>query len=557
MAKQQRFAMVAGIGGMMRLLSLLGTMSLFVSGALAQPLSPTAPFVIDRARSDRAPENPAPTPAEPVPVPPPENANAAITAFVLKGVRIQGTSLPAPILTDATRGFIGKTMTSAGDLTQVAQSVSNAYGNNGAIALYTITIAAQDFADGIMTLSVTEGFIEHVELRGDTDGDVTAVVAMADRLTKERPLRRATLQRYLSLIRDLPGLTAEAQMLRGQTPGAVRLVLTLNQKPYALALTLNTGGNALLGRTQIQADFSYYNLLRQGEETKFSFGTSTVFSRYQYYGVSHSELLNEDGTRAAFGYGYMRTDVGAIALSGQAQTLQLSLTHPVIRGFEENLTLGASLDGLDASNALFGTLLSSEHIRTLRLSGTYSLAEARSALTLSANLSQGLGIFDARSLFGDTGFHKLLVQGAFNRLLTEEWVVRLRAAAQVSGGPLPITELFSLGGPDFGRAFLTSAALGDQAIAGALEIGFLPRNLPGLLAGLEVFGFADQGAAWLDGRGLPASSQSHLASAGAGLRLPLGKDTRLEFTGAHRLAASVPGQRAGGWLLLAGLSTKF
>ncbi len=117
-------------------------------------------------------------------------------------------------------------------------------------------------------------------------------------------------------------------------------------------------------------------------------------------GISHSELVSDEGTRVSAAYGYLRTDVGALALSGQAQTLQLSLSHPVIRGFEENLTLGASLDGLDSKNALFGTLLSSDHVRVLRVSVVYSLADARSALILAGNLGQGLGIFDACSAFG-------------------------------------------------------------------------------------------------------------------------------------------------------------
>ena len=539
---------------------------LTLCGALCSALIPAplmaqtpSPFIIDRARTDRAPQPPAPTPPPDVPAPAPENANAVITAFTLTGVRIQGTSLAPDLLGTATRGVIGKSVANAADLTAIAQAVSDAYGNSGDIALYTVNVPAQDFAGGVVTLVITEGFIEHVELRGDTAGDAGRVVAMADKLTKERPLRQATLQRYLSLIRDLPGLTMEAQMLRGQTPGAVRLVLTLTltQKPYALALNINTGGNPLLGRTQVQADFSLYNLFWQGQETKLSLGTSTIFSRYQYYGISHSELVSDEGTRVSAAYGYLRTDIGALALSGQAQTLQLSLSHPVIRGFEENLTLGASLDGLDSKNALLGTLLSSEHVRVLRVSAVYSLADARSALTLAGNLGQGLGIFDARSAFGVPDFQKLVLQGGYNRLLGEDWVVRVKAMAQIAGGPLPISELFSLGGADYGRAFLTAAALGDHGAAGSLEIGFLPKGLPQFLAGLELFAFADEGAAWFEPRGLGRSSQAHLASSGGGIRLPFGANTRLELAAANGIAADAPGARAGSWLFLMGVSTKF
>jgi hemolysin activation/secretion protein len=518
-------------------------------------LAQQTPFIIDRSRADRAP---APPPAQPpVPAPAPENANSSIQPFTLTGVRIEGTSLAPDLLTAAARGFIGRNVSAAADLTAIAQAVSEAYANSGDIALYTVSIPAQDFAGGVIVLRITEGHIDHVELRGDTNGDVSLVVAMADKLTKERPLRRSTLQRYLSLIRDLPGLTIEAQMLRGTSAGAVRLVLTLTQKPYALALNISNGGNTLLGRTQLQADFSLYNLLRQGEETKFSFGTSTVFSRYQYYGISHSEALNDEGTRAAISYGYLRTDIGAFALSGQAQTLQLSLTHPLIRSFEENLSLGASLDSLDASNALLGTLISNEHVRALRGTAGYSLVDPRSALNLSASLAQGLDFADARSLFGSTDFQKIVLQGSYNRLLGEDFVVRTKAIGQLSSAALPISELFSLGGPDYGRAFLSAAALGDQGLAGSLELGYLPKGLPNLLDKLEIFAFADGGSTWLRRRGLLASARFDLASAGAGIRLPIGAQSRLELAAANAISANAPGTRAGSWLLLIGFSSSF
>jgi hypothetical protein len=69
----------------------------------------------------------------------------------------------------------------------------------------------------------------------------------------------------------------------------------------------------------------------------------------------------------------------------------------------------------------------------LRGNAAYSLVDPKSALTLSASLSQGLDMADARSTVGETGFQKMVLQGGYNRLLDEDWVLRLKAITQLAG----------------------------------------------------------------------------------------------------------------------------
>lgn len=535
---------------MRRLFFTLMLFSPFVSSAFAQVSSP---LIIDRDRQDRVQQAPPPAPAAVV-QPKPDDRLSKVTPFTLTGVRIQGTSIAPAALGAATQSFVGK-QTDAGVIQAVAQAVSDAYAKSGDIALYTVTVPDQDFKEGLLTLVVTEGYIEHVDVHGDVTGDVSRVVALADKLTREKPLRRSTLQRYLSLIRDLPGLTVDVQLLKSETPGAVKLSLGLKQKSFALALNVNNGGNALLGRTQMQADFSLYNLLREGEETKLSFGTSTLFNRYQYYAASHGEALDDEGTRANLAFGYLHTDVGAIGLSGNARTLQLAVSHPLIRGFTENLSIAGSVDGIDSNNALLGNLLANEDVRTFRLSGGYSLSDEKSLLMLNASASFGLDVLGAKLSTGaDSDFKKLVLSGQYNRVLGDEWVARLKAVSQLADSRLPISELFALGGPDFGRAFLAASAQGDSALAGSAEIAFKPSGLGGRLAGLEAFAFADDGSTWYRARPFFLPVDYHLASAGAGLRLPAGDKTRVEVQAANALEANAPGTRSGEWRFLFGIT---
>ncbi|MGN6517313.1 MAG: ShlB/FhaC/HecB family hemolysin secretion/activation protein, partial [Rhizomicrobium sp.] len=495
-------------------------LAVFLAGeAFAQ----SSPFIIDRARTDRSEAQPKPQ-QQPVSQPKPENQTAAVSPFVLKGVQIEGTSLAPDILSEAANPFIGR-MTDAKAIGDIAQRVSDAYAQSGDIALYTVTVPAQDFRDRVLHLIVTEGYIEHVDVHGDTGGDVSLIVALAEKLTAQHPLKRSTLERYLSLIRDLPGLTVDAQLLRGDKAGAVRLSLGLGQKRYNVALSLNDSGNSLLGRWQMQADVSLFNLLREGEQTTASFGTSTLFNRYQYYAVSHSEALGEDGLRASAAFGYLRTRIRALSLTGDAQTLQFGASYPLIRGYKENLLLSGSVDGIDSTNALLGLAVANENIRAARLAASYSLADPRWALALGANVSFGLGAFGARvtNAAAETPeFRKLVLQGRYNHLIGEDWVIRLRAASQIAFDKLPVSELYALGGPDFGRAFLQATTLGDSAFAQSLEIGFDPKGLTGLLAGMEIFGFADNGDTWYRARAGAPPNHHNRASPRGGGRQPNG-----------------------------------
>ena len=517
----------------------------------------TSPLIIDRDRVDRA--APPPTPGAPtVAAPGPQDELSKIQPFILKGIRIEGTSLPPQILSDASKPFIGRFI-DAKDIAAIAQSVSQAYASSGDVALYMVTVPQQDFADGLLVLSITEGYIEHVDLTGDVSGDLSRVTALAQRLTQERPLKRSTLERVLSLMNDLPGLKVEPQLLRGDAPGAVKLLLGLKQQRYQVALSLNDAGNSILGRWQAEADVSLYNLFREGEETTASFGTSTEFSRYQYYALSHSETLDDNGTRGAVSYGYLRTRVPKYNLSGDAQTLQLAFSHPFIRGYHENWTGTLSVDGINSSNAVLGQLVANEDVRTLRLFSAYSLTDERSALTLSGSLNFGLPVLGARTdpATADKSFQKLVLQTGYNHLLGDDWIVRLRTASQLAFEKLPVSELYALGGPQFGRAFLSATALGDSAQAESIELGFDPKPLPDTLKGLELFAFADNGDSWYRARAGAPGTHNTLASAGAGVRFPIGETTRLELEAADAISTDVPGVNTGSWRLLFALSATY
>lgn len=489
--------------------------------------------------------NQAPKPAKPSPAPAgktkPEAASEPaapqIPPFVLRQVQVEGSSVSPALLTAAWRPFVGRTMDGKA-LTQLVDAVGEAE-NKGGIALYNVLAPDQDFADGVVRLQAVEGHISEVRISGgESSKGAQLVREYAARLTAERPLRRATLQRYISLIRDIPGLNADLDLKPGADTGSEVLVATLKPKTVQFGLAVNNRGAALLGRTQAEGDLFLNSLLRPGDQTRLAVAVPTDIERFQYYAVTHATPLGADGTVLQLGASYLRTRPKGTDLEGDAEALNLQLTHPLIRSYVDNLYLTGSLDGLNSNNALLGQTISSDRTRALRLGLAYSRETDKTAVVGGAIVSQGLGALGARTLdpvSSKLDFRKLNLKLAFNLQLVPQLVLRLNGAAQLTGDRLPAAEQFALGGEEFGRAYEAAAIVGDEGQAGSVELAWRPTRLPTLLEGSEAYAFADAGQVSFKSRFGLAQQTQGLASAGGGVRLSLGGHTLLGLEAAKAL----------------------
>jgi hemolysin activation/secretion protein len=495
-----------------------------------------SPLIIDQNRPDRRP----PSAKEHVKIPlPPARTEAPknVAPFTLAAVQISGASIGPDRITAATKPFIGQTIDAKG-VQKIADAIAAAYADSD-IALYTVVIPEQDFAHGVLKVAIIEGYIEHVDIEGDITGDLDLIRIYADKLMRERPLTKTTLQRYLSLIRDIAGLKPDIQLLAGHAVGATFMQITLKQKDFQFGLGVNNNGNPELGRTQAEADVSAYDVFREGELMKLSYGTPTDPARYQYVSLSDAEPVGGEGTMIQLGASYLRTKPRGVEEPGEAESLQLLVAHPLIRSFDENLFLTAEIDGIDSDNAFLGQTFADERVRTVRAAASYSLSTPEHVLTASGTLSFGLDALGARIIppyEAVPNFQKLSAALGYNQLLDPEWIVRLKTSGQLTPDRLPVSEYFTVGGTDYGRAFPVATIIGDNGVAASGELAWHPGQFPiSWLNGSELYTFVDGGETWLKARGFAPAEDFSLASAGAGVRLAVYKDTTLVLEGARQL----------------------
>lgn len=504
--------------------------ALLAIAGLGGPLAAQTSTPLDRDRVDRA-QPVAPAPALDSIAPPSAAVSVAAgdeSAAPIQGIAFEGTEVPA-IVAEAAQAFIGQPATRA-NLQALADAMSRAYGRSQ-VALFTIAIPDQDLSTGTVRVQVAEGHIETVMLTGEVEGRPLRLVrAYADRLTRERPTSRRRLERYLSLIQDIPGLRVQSSLEMGEGAGGVRLVLALDYRRPTASVSFDNRTTRLVRDGQFNAVARGYGLLREGDETQLNAAASVNFRDQLYVGASHSTPLGFEGTRLAGNVGYLKTRPRGTGRTGEATSFGLTVTHPVIRGYRRNMAASLAFDGLNSEDAAFGSLIATERTRAVRAAVGYAQTGERRAFSGGLTVSQGLDLLGANvpAAIGEAAFFKVNGRATFDQALGRRAALRLRASGQWTRDALPAIERFSVGGIDFGRAFETGILSADRGIAGLGELAFRPIR-SGRFAGTELYGFGDIAKVRLQPRPGFTGANFDLASAGAGVRLAYTERAMIEL----------------------------
>ncbi len=488
------------------------------------------------------------------------DADAPITPFVLTKVVVDGSSLEIGQIDQIVAPFVGQTIDNV-VLGNITQAVAAAYPHAG-IALFTVLVPEQGFQGGVLHLSAVEGYVEAVQVQGPIGDKRRALIGRyLEPLLKERPLTTTTLQRYLSLIRDIPGETVDYRLERGRRQGAVRLVVAAKAKTAQLAVGVNNRGTALLGRTQVQADLLLNSLLLGGDQARATVVLPTQTRLFQYYALSYATPLDANGTTGQVNASYLRTRPKALPLAGKAVSFGGQVSHPLIRGFNRNLYVTGSVDGVNSDNALFGRIFSSDRTRAARAAIAYTKASDRNLLTISGTASLGLDAFGARVTdpgLSDKTFRKLNIKITDNAQVSRNIYLRLNGFGQATGDNLPGSEQIALGGDEFGRAYEASLISGDTGLAGSAELAWRPaKGLPNLLRGSEVYSFVDGGKVTYRGRYGFDDSKSHLGSVGAGVRAQIANRQLVQVEAVKGLSNPVFYEDRKVWRLLFSVKSLF
>ncbi len=497
-------------------------------------------------------------------IPPPSGPGAEVPHRPVRvtSVEIEGvTAYPQPEIAQLAAGLVGPAVPLP-QIDAARQAIVQRYRADGYVLT---TVAANLDKDGRLRLVVTEGRIASVRLDGDIGPAGNQVLRFLNRLTEQQPIDTATLERYLLLAQDVPGVSVRAVLEPStDTPGALNLVAQVSRQNISGLASIDNRAFNQTGPVELLGLLDFNSFSQFGEKTELSY--YHAFPNSLNFGQASTEaFLGSSGLKGKVYGGYGATvpsgTLGQQGYIGTTTVFGASLSYPVIRSRQQTLNVNFGFDALDSDISLSpnGTpraRQSYDALRVLRLGGDYALSDLwlgadRSAVNLlSVRISQGLKLLGA-SIDGNaltsprlgeqTGFFKFNFEASRTQTLFTPWEgasVGLMGllTGQWSDDILPPAEQFYLGGARFTRGYYAGQVPGDKALAATIELqlntGFettmFERSFD---ISTQYYLFYDWGETW---QNLSIDHAAMINSLGGGVRAQVTRYVEVDFEGVAR-----------------------
>lgn len=490
-------------------------------------------------------------------------AGAENITFVLNDIRFDGVSAYSP---DQLRAFyassIGQTISLA-DLYGIANAMTRKFRNDGYI-LTQVIVPPQTIDGGTVRLQVVEGYVSRVSValesgaRAEGDAAMSLINDMAARISTGRALNVRDLERYMLLINDLPGVRARGVLAPSPTEvGAAELSVLLQRDPFEAVIGVDNYGTRFLGPVQFSGAASFNSAFGYNERLTAQVALAPEPGdglELGYIALNYSQPLLPNGLRLDVNTSYTGTDPGytlkQFDVKGISRFLGISLSYPFIRTRATSLYTSMTLDlrNVDTRNNIEDTR--KDRIRAARLAARLEHLDTLFGAGLNVadlQLSRGLDIMGASSrnnpnksrADADGEFTKLNAEVQRLQRITPQVNLLLAARGQLSSGALLSSEEFGVGGMGYGRGYDPSEIVGDDGIAGKVELQW---NLPpqfDVLTSNQLFGFYDVGRVWNDDPAAAGLERQSAASAGFGIRAKIMDATSADLTVAFPLTRRV------------------
>jgi hemolysin activation/secretion protein len=415
---------------------------------------------------------------------PPQQAVAA-QRFDIDDFAVQGAdTLPQIEIEEAIYPFLGPNK-SADDVEKARAALEKAYHDKG-YQTVSVSVPQQNVQGKVVTLKVTELKVGRLRVKNSHYFDLGAIKRGAPSLKEGTVPNFGDVTKDIVSLNQWPDRRVTPALRAGVTPGTVDVDLNVEDKPPLHAsLEVNNRQSPNTTPTRVTATVHYDNLWQLGHSLSFSYQVAPERpdDAKVYSGSYLARLPNLDWLSLLI-YGVKSSSdvatVGGTNVIGPGQIVgtRAVITLPTRESLFHTLSVGIDYKHFDQTVKL-GTDGFSSPVTYFPLVASYGATFQEEKFTTQLNASVTYNLrspsstpdeFDAKRFNASPSFAHFNLDVSHTQELPEGFQLYGKVQGQLADGPLVSSEQFSLGGLDTVRGYLESEVLGDEGVAGNLEV---------------------------------------------------------------------------------------
>ena len=377
-----------------------------------------------------------------------------------------------------------------GRLVDAANDVTRLYQARG-YALSFAFVPAQTFEGGVVHVTVVEGYVSTVNIEGNPGRTEGKIRAIADHIRNERPLKRATFERYVNALGLLPGVKIAATVQPPKTTdGATSIDLNVTRKPFNVATGIDFHHPGVQGLVTVTEN----GLASLGEDLSVSTLVPKGRDNQTYFAANGALPIGNDGLvgklNASHYHGNPVDNPGLPSYVTRTvinDKLGLSAVYPLYlsnaRSLLGTVSAYASHDENSYRNTLTGATVSlRSQVRVAQVQLDYADTRPGQMRRASLTVAKAFDLLGA-SKAGETNLPGVIetnpasltfVRTGASFSQTNDWPFKIGTSValtgQYSADSLPTSEQVAFGAQRFALGYEPGEASGDSGFGASFEI---------------------------------------------------------------------------------------
>lgn len=531
--------------------------SLISTGAMAD--APLRGNPVDALPSVQSPP-PRQAPS-PITLPSPA-VQSALQARLQQQVKVRGfdvsgsRSIPFSEISAILTPLSGRTLSIA-ELIQQVNKITTLYQQSGYPLSFAV-LQEQDFSQEKIKVTVIEGHIGTLTLKGDPGRSEARIRRIAQTMMDEKPLSQKTLERTMNLLRTIPGLQFTPDLkLATRTDGSSELILDARHQSLSANASMADMGSG----TQAMLQLSANSLTPLGEKLTITGALPTSSEDVKYIAGNLNVPLGGNGLALDIdGYHYRSHPKDAqLQRLGWNRTvvnerIGAALSYPFILNNHQSLKGSAgfyvsrSMDDYEREPDL-AWIEETTDLRVLKAELDYRDASSRQSREVRLGVYKGIDAMGAKKDLStyiqpigqsdvDLNFTRWTLAFKQNLTLPAKFGLSLSGSTQYSNNILPNTEQISFGAWRHGYGYPQGEIAGDKGLGGTIELNRRFQLSNSWLNSIQAYIAHDWARTWYNRQNLnPDTQRRSIRSAAVGLRLSNNKHYLIDLNVAKPLGA--------------------